>query len=305
MSTSDPHTQPKDRTASKTDGDSNDHPDKTVDAPARPDSGSKPGSGRQYRAFTATLLVLGTVFLVFGLLLDGTAVLFALGGIGIFGGVLSYYMTLDRFVAAEVDERIQAAAARNYEGIRAGLGLSDRRIYVPLPTLVDDEADRSRPDQPEVRLLVPKHPELDLEDATELAGDPVVGRNSTALSGLSLHPSGEGLFAAFRAALNTPLETDPEGLSRQLSDAVVEEFDLARSVTADISPEQEQMSVTFSDVLYDTRPRFDHPLVSVFAVGLAVGLDSPIETTVPDTDSFSVTFHWSTDTEPSADDPEH
>ncbi len=302
MSTTDPHTQPDDGDGMGTDPNSRDDHTNRVDAGTRRDSGSITDTRRQYRGLAAVLFVIGVAFLGFAVLADATEVVFVIGGIGVFGGVLSYYLTHDRFVAAEVDERVQAAAARNYEGIRADLGLSGRRIYVPLGTHADDDTDQPHLDRNEVRLYIPKQSELDLQDVTEPPADSVVVTNSTAISGLSLHPSGSGLFAAFRSALNTPLETDPQGLHQQLSDAVVEEFDLARSVTAELSPEGDRMSVTFSGVLYDTHPRFDHPLVSIFAVGLAVGLDSPVETTIPDTDSFSVTFHWQTPASPSADD---
>lgn len=307
MSRTDPHTQPEDRDGTGTDPNARDDHGGQAAAETHRESATT-GSRRRYRGLAALLFVIGIAFVLAPLLSDATVgasrVLVAVGGIGIFGGVLSYYLTAGRFVSATVDERIQAAAARNYEGIRADLGLSSRRIYVPVATSTGDDTDRSLEDH-EVRLCIPKQADLDLQEATALAGVSVVVTNSTGISGLSLHPAGSNLFAAFRSTLNTPLETDPQGLYQQLSDAVVEEFDFARSVTAEIKSEQDRMSVTFSGVLYDTRPRFDHPLVSVFAVGLAVGLDSPIETTVPDTDSFAVTFHWQTGTEPSGDDPNH
>ena len=308
MSRTDPHTQPEDGNGTETDPNIRDDHGGQAAAEARPESRSTTGSRRQYRGLAAMLFVIGLGFVLFPLLsgesVGAARVMVAMGGIGIFGGVLSYYLTQDRFVAAAVDERIQAAAARNYEGIRADLGLSSRRIYVPVGAPVGDDTDRPLRDH-EVRLYIPKQAGLDLQEVTAPAGESVVMTNATGISGLSLHPAGGDLFAAFRSTLNAPLETNPQGMYQQLSDAVVEEFDLARSVTAEISPEQDRMSVTFSDVLYDTRPRFDHPLVSVFAVGLAVGLDSPVETTIPDTDSFSVTFHWQTGTKPSAADPNH
>jgi len=68
---------------------------------------------------------------------DGREVLFALAAVGLFGGVLTYYLTPGTFVAADVGERIYAAMAANEAAIAGELGLSDDRIYVPAGEPVD------------------------------------------------------------------------------------------------------------------------------------------------------------------------
>lgn len=261
--------------------------------------GSITGLRDRYHGLTVALCLTGAVFLLAGAVLGGEPVLFALAGVGLFGGVLTNYLTLDRFIAAETSERIHAASAANCEGICGDLGLSERRIYVPVAATERSDADAPSPQETParelsnrraVRLLVPGSPDRN----PDIDPETVVLTDSSGISGLSLQPTGGELFETVLAVLDDPLATTPGGLSEQLSAAAVDEFDLARSVTTDIDADEGTMSLSCSDVLYGDRSRFDHPLVSLFAVGLAVGLDSPVEPTVTNSEPLSVTFEWET-----------
>ena len=241
---------------------------------------------QQYRGIATGLVAVGIVCGLIGFATNRSDVLFALAGIGLFSGVLTYYLTPDRVVAADIGTRIYAATAGSYESICADLGLSDRRVYVPVGSTHNEAA---------VRLFVPQQTTMEVPDGETLKSGAFIAETQSGTYGISVHPTGGGLFAAFQTVLDGPLESDPQVLARQLSDAVVEDFELARSVATDADADQGRLSVRFVDPLYESRSGFDHPLVSFFAVGLAVGLAAPVETTTTNTDPFSVTFHWETE----------
>ena len=252
---------------------------------------------QQYRGTAKGLLAIGVVCGLAGFATNRSDVLFALAGVGLFSGVLTYYLTPDRFVAADIGDRIYAATAQSYEEICADLGLSDRRLYIPVGATADTAADSDTPSTAgpsEVRLFVPQQAAMERPDATALKTGSFIVDNQSGSYGLSIHPTGGGLFAVFQTVLGGPLASDSQVLARQLSDAVVEEFELAKSVATDVDPDRGRLSVRFVDPLYESRSRFDHPLVSFFAVGAAMGLDSPVETTITNTDPLSVTLHWET-----------
>jgi hypothetical protein len=253
-----------------------------------------------YRGTATGLVAVGIVCGLIAFATNRSDVLFALAGIGLFSGVLTYYLTPNRVVAADVGDRIYAATAQSYEEICADLGLSDRRVYVPVGATTTDNADNESDESSttkgsDVRLFVPQQGDMEIPDARALKTGSFIVENQSGTYGLSVHPTGSGLFAAFQTVLDSPLESDPQTLAQQLSDAVVEDFELVRSVATDVDPDQGRLSVRFVNPLYESRSGFDHPLVSFFAVGVAVGLDSPVETTITDTDPLSVTIHWETD----------
>ena len=250
-------------------------------------------SHQQYRGTARGLIAVGLLCGVVGFATAGSDVLFALAGIGLFSGVLTYYLSPDRIVAADLGSRIYAATARSYDELCADLGLSDRRLYVPVAS--SNSAD-------EVRLFVPQQASMEPPTEEALKTGTFVTDSQSGSYGLSVHPTGGGLFGAFRTILDGPLEPTPQAAAEQLSDAVVEDFELAKSVAIDTDADaagdadgdQGRLSVHFVDSLYEPRSGFDHPLVSFFAVGLAVALDAPVEATVTDTDPFSVSLHWET-----------
>ena len=238
----------------------------------------------QYRSTGKALIAVGIACGVIGLVVN-SAVLFALAGVGLFSGVLTYYLRPDQVVAGDLGTRIYAPSARNYDGLCADLGLSERRLYVP----VDAAADEA------VRLFVPQEAGMEAPDDTVLTSGVVIADDTSESAGLSVQPTGGGLFAACRTVLNGPIGDDPETVAQQLSETVIEEFELAESVATDVDTESGRLSVRIIEPVYEHRSGFDHPLVSFFAVGLAVGLGRPVEATVTETEPLSVTLDWETD----------
>jgi hypothetical protein len=243
----------------------------------------------QRRRYRGTALALCGVGLLCGLLGYVTpaalTVLFALGGTGVFGGVLTYFLTPERFISADVGRRVYTATADSFERLSADLGLSDRRVYVSTPT---DDAS-SAEETTSSWLFVPQTEETTVPESTAFDSALVVEDDQR---GLALRPTGSGLFAAVTGSLTEPLGTTVDTLCAQLSDAVVEDFELAQTVEYETDPADGRVSVRISGALYGEGSRFDHPLVSLLAVGLSTGLETPIETTVTGSDPLAVTFRW-------------
>jgi hypothetical protein len=242
----------------------------------------------QYRE---TALALCGVGLACGLLAvvvpTASTVLFALAGIGVFGGVLTYVLTPERFISADVGQRVYAATAASYERLCGDLGLSDRRVYV-----ATDEPTGAG--EFESWLFVPQTDSTAIPEPTDFDSAFVVTEGHR---GLSLRPTGSELFSAFEDSLTEPLGTTPAELCDQLSDGLVEDFELARAVEYDTDPADGRVSVQITEALYGDGGQFDHPVVSLFAVGLAAGLSKPVEATVTTAEPLSITFRW----EPAAD----
>lgn len=233
----------------------------------------------QYRETALGLAAIGALAVVSGFLFpDGRDVLFVLGAIGLFGGVLTYYLTPSQFVAAEVGERVYAATAANEAAVADELGLRDDRIYLP--------GDESVP----ARLYVPQRTEYELpDDLTSLFV------TDTAQRGLVLEPTGSALFREFERALTADLATDPAVLATQLSDGLIEQFELARSAEPDVDAAAGRVTVAITESAFGAVNRFDHPIASFLAVGLAVGLAEPITLEVvagDDRADWVVTCRW-------------
>lgn len=239
----------------------------------------------RYRKTAAGLALVGAVAVLAGLAVPaGREVLFVLGATGLFGGLLTYYLTPERFVAATVGERVVAAHASNHAALIDELGLRRERRYLP-------GADGVGP-----RVYVPQH-----ADATVPADEtgPIVTEASS--RGLLLEPTGAGLYDAFAASAADIDASTPAALAPQLADAVVEQFELARSVEPDVDADRVTFAV--ADAAFGPLDRFDHPVPSLLSVGLAAGLDRPVELSVDagdDRADWLVTCRWATDAERSA-----
>ncbi|WP_135306454.1 hypothetical protein [Haloarcula amylovorans] len=210
-------------------------------------------------------------------------VLLALGAVGLFGGVLTYYITPEQFVSADVGRDVYTALAGNEAALVEELGLTADRIYVPPSPAHDD-----------VRLFVP-HDQIDALPNRD-ALDRVVITDETGAKGVALDPSGGPLFQSFNAALSGGLGETPADLTEQLTDALAEQFELASAITTDIDPDGQRLTVGITDSVYGPVDRFDHPVVSVLAVGLATGLDEPISVDVTEQTegraAYLVTYRW-------------
>lgn len=239
-----------------------------------------------YRRSAAGLAVLGLVAVGGGLALpDGRSVLFVLGAIGLFGAVLTTYLTPERFVAASVGRAVYGALADNEAALAAELGLADEHVYVPTGPARG------------VRLFVPQAgtdgtpAPADLE-ATLVATDDTVG--------LALDPSGADLLREFEASLAGDLADSPARLVGQLAEALTDQFELVRSVRFDVDAADGRATVGVAGSAYGRVDRFDHPVASLVASGLARGLGRPVTLAVHDGgNEWVVTCRW----EPGEGDP--
>lgn len=214
-------------------------------------------------------------------------VLLVLGATGLFAAIISYYLTPERFVSATIGEYVYTATVADHETLVSELGLQDTRIYVPTAA----EGDRS------ARLFVPEHREYSLPAETDLDSLFVLTENARQ-RGAAFDPTGTALFRESRQAVSGDVASEPGALCDQLADATVELFELAASVTTDVDPADGRASIGIDDSAYGDVDRFDHPIASLFATGLAVTLETPITvevTTGDDRAEFLVTCRWEPD----------
>ena len=244
----------------------------------------------QYRRTALGLVLVGAVAALAAVLFpDGREVLFALAAVGLFGGVLTYYVTPESFVAADVGERIYAAMAANEAAIAGELGLGDDRVYVP----VDDGVG--------VSLYVPQRATDEPPGPDDVTG-PILTEPDH--RGLALEPTGAALFAEFERVLTGELATAPEPLATQLADGLVEQFELAGGADPDADLAAGRVTVAITGSAFGDVDRFDHPIASFLAVGFVAGLERPIRLEVTPGDDradWLVTCRWDDENEADKD----
>ncbi|WP_241175393.1 hypothetical protein [Natronolimnobius sp. AArcel1] len=232
----------------------------------------------QYRATAIGLAGIGLLAVLGGLLFPtAREVLIGLGATGLFGAVLTYYLTPTQFVAADVGERVYTATTANLADIVDELGLREDRIYVPGET------------EP-ARLYVPQHADISVPESR--SGPFVAAEESR---GLLLTASGTELFREFERGLTGTLASAPPVLAEQLTDALIQQFELARSAEIDTDPEHNRITVAITESAFGPVDRFDHPIGSFLAVGFASGLGQPVRLEVtPDSGraDWLVTCRW-------------
>lgn len=236
----------------------------------------------EYRRTAAGLAAVGILALSGAVLFpDGREVLFAFGLTGLFGAVLTLYLTPTRVVTADVGERVYASLAANEAAVATQLGLAAERRYVP-------------GDATPAFLYIPRRSGSDPPDRD--AGPLVVAEQSR---GLTLEATGAGLFEEFERVLTGDLATAPGPLATQLIDGAVEQFELAAAVDADAG--NGRITFRVSGSAFGDPDRFDHPLASFLAVGLAAGLDRQIRLEVDAADEYVdwlVTCRWTEESAP-------
>ena len=276
--TADSSSEPTADTAPATDGDLAAQVDLLTDENRRLRAEYARARQSQYRTTALGLAAIGAVAVLGGIVFPETRdVLVALGATGLFGAVLTYYLAPTQFVAADVGERVYAAGATNFIGIIDELGLRDDRCYVPVETGTP-------------RLYVPRH--ADYSIPVDRTGPFVVEPESR---GLLLEPTGANLHREFERAVTGDVATDPAALSAQLTDALVEQFELVREVETDVDPADGRATIAVTDSAFGPVDRFDHPVPSFLAVGLADGLGRPVDLEVVPGDEradWRITCRW-------------
>lgn len=224
-----------------------------------------------YRRTAAALLGVGVIAFLAGGLLSGVRdVLIVLGAIGVFGGILTWYLTPERVLTVGVSESVYDAVASNGAQIREELGLQAISVYLPTS------------DGP--RLFVPQHQEFSIPDSV----DSVFLTETEAARGVALTPSGQRLVAELDRTRTGPAPDSLRAAVSQLGDAVVEQFEVADAVRVAESTADDRVVVTIEGAAFDGLSDFDHPVVSVLACGLAQTQDTPI--TVTHVDDTTVAF---------------
>jgi hypothetical protein len=222
----------------------------------------------QYRRSALALALLGVLAAVGGLLFPtARTVLFALAGTGLFLGILTYYLSPEQFLPATVGRDIYRALAGNERAVVDELGLRETLVYVPTES--------------GARLYLQQSSTESLPDSAALSETFVVTDETR---GVAFQPTGEALFTEFDRALTGELGSEPDEIARQLRDGLVEQFELLESTEQSVPPDataaEGELTVGLTDSAYGPVDEFDHPVPSVLGVGLARGLDTPIEVTV-------------------------
>lgn len=236
------------------------------------------------------MLAIGALSGISGVLFTAAQeILFAFAATALFGAVLTHYLTPEKFIAASVGERVyDAGTATVGAELISELGLQDSSIYVP-------SASTDRASSVPVRLFVPQHRNYDLPEAAALESLFVVTDDDRS-RGVSLTPAGGGLVREFESTLTDDLATEPDELAAQLTSALVENFELAASATVEYDADNRRVTVGIQESAYGPVTRFDHPIASFVATGLAKQLDAPVrvETTAADGDQadYLITCRW-------------
>ena len=234
-----------------------------------------------YRRSAIGLVVVGLLGIAAGVAFpDARTVLLALGGTGVFGGILTYALTPERFIAATVSGSVFDALAADRDAMLDELGLAGTPVYIPtdpprlyIPaTTLSDPTDQPLPPTDELTHLFVTDPDDNL--------------------GVALTPTGGPLLEEFKQSLTTPLATAPPSLVNQLTEGLVENFELADGIDTSVDAAGGRVTVEFTGVAYGRIDRLDHPVSSLLATGLAVGLDTPVRVTVDDTTPPVVTYRW-------------
>ncbi|MFB6197794.1 MAG: hypothetical protein ABEI52_05920 [Halobacteriaceae archaeon] len=235
----------------------------------------------EYRRTAAGLFLVGVLSSVGAALFsDLRDVLLALGAIGVFSGILVVYLTPERVVPADAVVRFATSWSETLSALVAQLGLSDERLYIPASgTSI-------------VHLFIPAASEHQIPPPDQLK-EPIVVGDDPSEHGLSIHPSGAPLYHEFRRSFVRSVADDARPLADQISEAIVEGFELARNVETEVSTTDSQMTARVrGDVIGETL--LDHPAASIFGVGMADVLDQPIRvtTTTGDDDELIISCTW-------------
>lgn len=230
-----------------------------------------------YRRTAVGLFVVGAIAILGGIgFPESRSVLFALGGTGVFAGVLTSVLTPERFVSARVGSRIFQALRADRDAITDELGLGGDPVYVP----GDD-----------VRLFVPRYDAKPLPDEAAFT-DLFVVPDSPERGGVAFYPTGGPLFEEFENTRDRSLESDLDAMAPAIADALVELFELADGVDYDVDTATGRLTFELSRPGLGDPTSLDHPIPSFLAVSVAHALDEPVRVEVTDADSLSVTCRY-------------
>jgi hypothetical protein len=246
-----------------------------------------------FRRTAVGFFAVGGLSLIAALLFPTLQTVFiAFGGTGVFAGIVTFYLTPERFVSESVSEAVFTTLGDVEQHLVRELELQTEAVYVPTP---------SRPET-NARLFVPQHVEHVIPD-TERLGELFVTGAVQAEQGVSLPPTGDRLYTEFERTLSGELDDDPGMIATQLTAALTEQFELVDDTTIEIDDGEQHASIAVDNPAFGDIYQLDHPVVSLLAVGFATGLGRPVAVETRDDDRFSgvVTVSWDSVGEESPD----
>lgn len=210
--------------------------------------------------------LLGAISLAAGLAVpDGRQVLLALAGVGGFAAVLTYSLAPGRVIEARDGRRVYETCAANVAQ------LADERGSTADPRYVPDTGGGADA----VRLVVPTDSGGVGSDAADAALE-----DGSSREGLLLEPTGASFVGELERTVDGELATRPEALVEQLTTALVDRFELVGRTESVVDADSGRVDVAISDSAFGPVDRFDHPVSSTLAVGLATGLERPVDVAV-------------------------
>jgi len=228
-----------------------------------------------YRRTALALLVVGLSGIAGGVAFPaGRTVLVVVGAIGVFGGILTWYLTPDTVLSVSVAESITDAHARTVADLQRDLDLRDDIVYAPAPGCVA-----------ETKVFLPLHAAYELpEDLDDLfqtdTPDPT--------RGVALQPTGAQLYRALDRSLDESL--DAGRLPDAVPEGLVEQFELATSARGEL--DTNAFTVQLEGPAIDRLDRPDHPIVSFVGVATAQALDQPIRVDAVNPTDGRITLTW-------------
>lgn len=219
-----------------------------------------------YRRLAVGLFGVGVIGILGGVgFPDARPVLFALGGTGIFAGVLTSVLTPERFVSARIGARVFQALRADRDAIVSELGLGGKPVYLP----TDDD----------VRLFIPRYEETPLPERTAIE-DVFAVPTEPDHGGVAFHPTGGPLFAELESTRTQPVESTPADVATVTADALVELFELADGVEYDVDTATNRITFEVAGAGLGDPTAVDHPVQSFLAVGIAQTLDVTVRVDV-------------------------
>ncbi|MDL0120018.1 hypothetical protein PNQ29_09785 [Halobacterium salinarum] len=189
--------------------------------------------------------------------------LVVLSAIGLFGSVLTRYLTPERVVTANVGESIHAAHHKTISQLNDELGLAATQIYLPIGE--------------QARLFIPKRQNYRLPKSTDL-----FITNEDSARGITLPPTGDVLATDLQTTTPEMGDDTFSAVIEQAGDAAVEQFEIADAVhlTTSDSDETTRAIVEITGVAFGELSELDHPVVSLIGTITARELDTPIRAEV-------------------------
>lgn len=230
----------------------------------------------RYRRTAVGLFIIGLIAVGGGISFpDAQTVLFALGGTGIFAGVLTAFLTPERFMTAAVGTQLFRALRRDRRAIIDELGLEGDPVYLP--------------GEP-CRLFVAHTDPGVLPDADEALSLFVASDNSA--EGVAFHPTGEQLYHEFQSVATLPETPTVEAVLPAITDAVVEAFELADSMSYEHDSTSQRVVFEVTGSSMGDLTAIDHPLSSLIAVTLAHTVDAPVTVEIRDESPLLITCQY-------------